>query len=235
MSEEQVARPTRRRRRRRGELNPPGPLSVPEQHALLADWLARHPDPVALLRASLPRVYRCAVEGGFTRDEVNQACLTGGVRAARAFDPARGTAFNTLALPYMRAEVQDLTRRQYRDNSRLGGRGLDSLDRELDANSSDTLAHMLTSRMCLPGEPERLSALARTVAAVLRRQVSCPTRRLIVELRWGLGGRKPMTLQAIGRLVGVTAERVRQISVEALERCRPDLERAYDELCTEGA
>src|SRR5262249_56721964 len=44
-------------------------------------------------------------------------------------------------------------------------------------------------------------------------------KRLILELRFGLDGNDPRNLEAIGRIVGLTRERVRQLDVQAL----PDL------------
>jgi RNA polymerase primary sigma factor len=44
--------------------------------------------------------------------------------------------------------------------------------------------------------------------------------RRILELRYGLGAREPLTLQEIGEEVGLTRERVRQIEGEALEKLR---------------
>jgi RNA polymerase sigma factor (sigma-70 family) len=44
--------------------------------------------------------------------------------------------------------------------------------------------------------------------------------RQVVTLRFGLGGDEPMTLESIGRRIGVTRERVRQIEAAALRRLR---------------
>jgi RNA polymerase primary sigma factor len=44
--------------------------------------------------------------------------------------------------------------------------------------------------------------------------------RNVVTLRFGLGGEAPMTLESIGRRVGLTRERVRQIEAAALRRLR---------------
>ena len=41
-------------------------------------------------------------------------------------------------------------------------------------------------------------------------------KRLILELRFGLDGQDPRNLEEIGRIVGLTRERVRQLEAEAL-------------------
>jgi RNA polymerase sigma factor (sigma-70 family) len=46
------------------------------------------------------------------------------------------------------------------------------------------------------------------------------TERTVVRLRFGLGGGEPQTLESIGRRLGVTRERVRQIESAALQRLR---------------
>lgn len=58
-------------------------------------------------------------------------------------------------------------------------------------------------------EEEKLALLVQTLD---------PRARKIIRLRYGLGGRKPMTLEAIGRRLStpITRERVRQIETQAL-------------------
>ncbi len=51
-----------------------------------------------------------------------------------------------------------------------------------------------------------------------------PTERAVVTERFGLGSAAPMTLAAIGRRMGVTRERVRQIEAGALRKLRARLE-----------
>ena len=59
----------------------------------------------------------------------------------------------------------------------------------------------------------------------LRRQalrqalLSLPEReREVVTLRYGIDGREPRTLEEIGRRLGLTRERVRQIELDSLRR-----------------
>lgn len=56
----------------------------------------------------------------------------------------------------------------------------------------------------------------------LRRELArLPEReRTILEHRFGMNGREPMTFSSLGRLLGMSRERVRQIEKEALDRLR---------------
>jgi RNA polymerase sigma factor (sigma-70 family) len=51
--------------------------------------------------------------------------------------------------------------------------------------------------------------------------------RKILTLHYGLGGKPPMTLQAIGATIGLTRERVRQIERRALDRARRLLQQGH--------
>ena len=48
--------------------------------------------------------------------------------------------------------------------------------------------------------------------------------RVILKLRFGLGGAKAMTLEEVSRAIGRTRERVRQIQNQALETLRAVIE-----------
>jgi len=47
-----------------------------------------------------------------------------------------------------------------------------------------------------------------------------PTERRVISYRYGLGGQEAMTLDAIGKILGVTRERVRQIENKSLLKLR---------------
>jgi RNA polymerase primary sigma factor len=51
-------------------------------------------------------------------------------------------------------------------------------------------------------------------------EVLSPTEKSILTLRFGLDDRNPQTLETIGRSLGVTRERIRQIESKALEKLR---------------
>ena len=67
----------------------------------------------------------------------------------------------------------------------------------------------------------RSEALRRALAALPQRE------REVVTMRYGLGGAEPQTLEEIGRRLGLTRERVRQIEGQALKRLsrQHDIER----------
>ena len=73
---------------------------------------------------------------------------------------------------------------------------------------------------------------AAAIAATLRDQADLrdllaalpEVERAIVTDRFGLGEGAPMTLEAIGRRMGVTRERVRQIEAAALRKLRARLQ-----------
>jgi RNA polymerase primary sigma factor len=58
----------------------------------------------------------------------------------------------------------------------------------------------------------RSQALAQALAALGERE------RQVIVLRYGLADAEPKTLEEIGRRLGLTRERVRQIEVDSLRR-----------------
>ena len=65
----------------------------------------------------------------------------------------------------------------------------------------------------------RADAGAERLAEHDERCAELPAReRQVIELRYGLRGHEPLTLEEVGRAFGVTRERIRQIEVKAFEK-----------------
>lgn len=73
--------------------------------------------------------------------------------------------------------------------------------------------------------PERSLTQHEEITAMHRMLESFDDRESrVLRLRYGLDGRRPLTLKEIGRVLGVTRERVRQIEIEALQELRRRLQ-----------
>jgi RNA polymerase primary sigma factor len=113
------------------------------------------------------------------------------------------------------AKTAKLPLKQVRE-VRQAARAVTSLDRPVGEDSSTSYGELLPSEAAAVEEEVEVGLLEET----LRRAVEGLTEREqeILTLRYGLGGDDPMSLEAIGRELGITRERVRQVEAEALER-----------------
>ena len=69
--------------------------------------------------------------------------------------------------------------------------------------------------------PEDLASVVMANEELRRILGDLPVReRQVLELRYGLGGEEPLTLQAVGERMGITRERARQIEMQAINRLR---------------
>jgi len=94
-----------------------------------------------------------------------------------------------------------------------------SLDTRAAADGGANLMDTVPDTAALPGEG--LGAVLRARADLAGVIEDLPdAERKVVTLRFGLGGEEPMTLESIGRRIGLTRERVRQIEAGALRRLR---------------
>jgi RNA polymerase primary sigma factor len=91
-----------------------------------------------------------------------------------------------------------------------------SLDQPLGEQQDALLGDMVAGEGPLPEERVedtlRSEALAEALAILGERE------RAVIVLRYGLHASEPKTLAEIGRLLGVSRERVRQLEKEALKR-----------------
>jgi RNA polymerase primary sigma factor len=99
---------------------------------------------------------------------------------------------------------------------RAAARASTSLDAPVGDTDDAVLGDFVAGDGPLPDEQVEHSLRSETLATALK---ALPERhRHVVVLRYGLGDAEPKTLEDIGRRLGLTRERVRQIEVEALKR-----------------
>jgi len=84
------------------------------------------------------------------------------------------------------------------------------VDRIEDHDAEDPLESVATARFAQG---------ARSLLVILT-----PREREVITMRFGLDGREERTLEAIGRVLSLTRERIRQIEMEALKKLRVPLE-----------
>ncbi len=113
------------------------------------------------------------------------------------------------------AKAAKLPLKQVRE-VRQAARAVTSLDKPVGEDSSASYGDLLPSEQAAVEEEVevglREETLRRAVEGLAEREQE------IVTLRYGLGKDEPMALEAIGKRLGLTRERVRQIEAEALER-----------------
>jgi len=99
---------------------------------------------------------------------------------------------------------------------RAAARASTSLDAPVGDGDDAVLGDFVAGDELLPDEAVELhlrsEALRRAIAALPQRE------REVVTMRYGLAGIEAQTLEEIGRRLGLTRERVRQIELEALRR-----------------
>jgi RNA polymerase primary sigma factor len=114
------------------------------------------------------------------------------------------------------AEKAKLPLKQVRE-VRTAARAVASLDRPVGEDESASYGELFASDDLMPDEQVELDltekALRNAVADLGERE------QQILNLRYGLNGHEePKSLEEIGRILGVTRERVRQLEAEALRR-----------------
>jgi RNA polymerase primary sigma factor len=94
-----------------------------------------------------------------------------------------------------------------------------SLDAPVGEDGDATLGDLIKSPDAVdPQAVVEASALQRTVAEALSELT--PREQRIICMRFGIGGATDHTLEEVGKVFGVTRERIRQIEAKALEKLR---------------
>jgi RNA polymerase primary sigma factor len=95
-------------------------------------------------------------------------------------------------------------------------RAVTSLDKPIGEGDSGSFGELFASEQAHTDEEVEISLREETLRKALE---ELPDReRKVLELRYGLhGDREPMSLESIGKELGITRERVRQIEANALE------------------
>jgi RNA polymerase primary sigma factor len=99
---------------------------------------------------------------------------------------------------------------------RAAAKASTSLDAPVGEDEDAVLGDFVSGNEPLPEELVEQHLRSRALRQAL---CSLPEReRSVLQLRYGLGGDEPKTLEEIGRRLGLTRERVRQIELESLRR-----------------
>jgi RNA polymerase primary sigma factor len=113
------------------------------------------------------------------------------------------------------ADEANLTVQQVNE-VRAAARASSSLDAPVGDTDDAVLGDFVAAEDLLPEEKVELTLRSQALQVALG---TLPERELeVVTLRYGLGGTEPKTLEEIGRRLGLTRERVRQIELDSLRR-----------------
>lgn len=94
-----------------------------------------------------------------------------------------------------------------------------SLDTPIDEDQNNTLGDFIEDRA---SETPDDFALVSIMKEEIEKQLSTlkPREKTILDMRFGLNGKEPCTLEEVGNYIGVTRERIRQIEAKALQKLR---------------
>ena len=207
-------------------------LLRPDEEEALARRIREGGDEEALerlVRANLRFVVSIAKRyqhrGVGLADLVNEGNL-GLIRAARRFDERRGVRFVSYAVWWIRQAILQAIERNG-DGPRDSGeprRRYVSLDAPAWSDVDTRLQEVLSDDES-EGPEERAQRLALRDALDTSLAVLPEREEEILRLYFGLDDEDPLTLAEIGRRVGVSRERIRQLKDRALARLRADVRR----------
>jgi RNA polymerase primary sigma factor len=100
-----------------------------------------------------------------------------------------------------------------------------SLEKPVGDDDESEFGHFLTDESALLPDEAAEVALRREALRAILGELS-PRERAVLELRYGLDGKQPRTLDEVGRTFNVTRERIRQIEHQSLKKLRLLAERS---------
>jgi RNA polymerase sigma factor (sigma-70 family) len=197
-----------------------------------------------LVQANLRLVVKIASEYRHAQIGLEELIAEGEIgliQAANRFDPARGVRFVSYASWWIRKYMYLAVHRQSLQTTSPAG-GTERTDTPSTGRAARRGARPKRQRIlsfdaflveagdrnflekfvgASPDDPQKIVLgrdLAGALRAVLPRLPAQDAR--VLSAHYGLDGDPPRTLQQIGRLLGLTRERVRQIELRALDRAR---------------
>ncbi len=189
-----------------------------EGSKLLAEFMAKWPNPSKLLYKKWPGLYRRAIDRGYCRDEIDCICNLAAVVAARDFDADRSSFTTYIGWRFFAALRKELHRPK-RQGARMPRADLflDSIPdhREVDRFEREEWRADLRKKVAVALDASTAEAMAR-----------CPTsRRREIFAAWhGLGGAIPRKTADLAAAFGISPDRVRQTEKSVLQRLAPALE-----------
>jgi len=94
-----------------------------------------------------------------------------------------------------------------------------SMDKPIGSDGDTSLGEIIYDESTLSAEEElKIQSLRERLNMALK--MLTPRERKVIELRFGLDGKKPRTLEEVAQEMNLTRERVRQLEVQALEKLR---------------
>lgn len=104
-----------------------------------------------------------------------------------------------------------------------------------DHNSADELEAFIVDEHNNVNDKEEELFYESFIDAVFNKSSLTDREKIVIKLRYGLGGEERYTLEEIGHMLGVTRERVRQIENKATRKLRGNMEvRKFNEYGTKG-
>jgi RNA polymerase primary sigma factor len=205
----------------RGNVNPRRRVEL--QRLIEDGWLAREHLITANSRLVISVAKKYMGRGVPFLDLIQEGNI-GLIRAAKKFDYRRGHKFSTYATWWIRQAVtraiadQGRTIRVPVHMVQVARRPL-SLETPTDDEEDSVLGDFIQDEeVPAPDETATYNLLREHLDTVLN---SLPPREVrILQLRYGLLDGQAYTLEEVGRKMGVTRERVRQIEAQALSRLR---------------